>query len=421
MSPDLSLYLHVPFCLSKCPYCDFYSAAVGALGVEPEEYFQLVAHELERLCFEDKSLPRRRLVTLYFGGGTPSLVDPGLYRRFFEHLRNIFELARRLECTLEVNPGTVEEQRTADNGRRTTDNEKQAAGYRLQAAGKSTDRNLQQDRLDEFLRRGVNRLSVGVQSFSDETLAGLGRAHRSTDTRMLLDRLRRVSASGNLTWGIDLIFGAPGQAIAQWENDLDAAIRYEPHHISVYGMTVHEGTPFGDLRQAGRLELPDEESLRAMFLLARRRLIAAGYEHYEISNYAQPGFRSRHNERYWTGGDYLGLGVAAHSFVGGVRWSNPANLAHYRENLKAGRLPRQIEPPPQGRARWGEQVMLGLRRLEGMDLAEFREQFGADLAVLYGKEIARLADAGLIEVADGRLRLTEEGLLVADAVTAEFF
>ncbi|MBM3335821.1 coproporphyrinogen III oxidase, partial [Candidatus Sumerlaeota bacterium] len=216
-------------------------------------------------------------------------------------------------------------------------------------------------------------------------------------------------------------FGAPGQTLKRWESDLNEAIAYRPHHISVYGLTIHDGTPFGEMQRAGQLNLPDEETQREMFVLARRRLLAAGYEHYEISNYALPGFRSRHNERYWTGEDYLGLGVAAHSFVGGARWANPADIALYRQSLEEGRLPRQFEAAPVGRTLPGERVMLGLRRLEGIDLADFSSRYGTDLSAAHAVEIARLVEAGLLELAEGRLRLTEDGLLVADAVMAEFF
>lgn len=386
LSREISIYLHVPFCLSKCPYCDFYSAEVGRLGIEGVEYFELVAREFELLCKESPDLRSRQIVTFYVGGGTPSLIEPVLYWQFLNRLGDVLQIPPSLEWTIEANPGTV-------------------------AA----------TRLVEWLVLGVNRLSIGVQSFSDETLTRLGRIHRSAETRALLDRLRGSAIAPNFTWAIDLIFGSPGQTVAQWQADLDQAIAYRPHHISVYGMTVHDKTPFGDLQRAGRLDLPDEETQREMFLLARHRLIAAGYEHYEISNYAQPGFRSRHNERYWTGGDYLGLGVSAHSFVGGLRWANPPDVAHYRQCVESNRLPRQIEPPPQGRASFGEQVMLGLRRLEGIDLAAFRSRLGPDLTQTYAAEIARLVEAGLIELTGERLRLTEEGLLLADAVTAEFF
>jgi oxygen-independent coproporphyrinogen-3 oxidase len=429
LANDLSVYLHIPFCLSKCPYCDFYSAAVGEMGVSPEEYFNLVTCELEILCEQQEKLLLRPLVTFYVGGGTPSLVEPGFHERVYEYVGALFLVDASLEWTLEVNPGTLDADRTTDNGQRTIDNKKRATSNQTPTTGIEHEAE-QRNKLEEFLALGVNRLSIGVQSFSDETLRRLGRAHRSAETRALLDCLRqgkfqktdrRPFLPDELIWAIDLIFGAPSQTLDMWQSDLDEAIAYRPHHISVYGMTIHEGTPFGDLRRAGRLDLPDEETQREMFLLARRRLIAAGYEHYEISNYALPGFRSRHNERYWTGGDYLGLGVAAHSYVGGVRWSNPPDMSYYRESLEAGRLPRRIEPPPEGRARLGEQVMLGLRRLEGIDLGAFCSRTGEDLTQTYSDEIAGLLDAGLIEIGDGKLRLTEEGLLVADAVMAKFF
>lgn len=416
---ESSVYLHVPFCVAKCPYCDFYSAPERELGVTPAEYFDLVERELEILCREDRRILSRSIVTLYVGGGTPSLIEPSLYWHFFTRLSDAFRIPPSLEWTLEVNPGTVGGGGTGILPAKDHGQDAHATANKPPVS-----------RLNEFLVLGVNRLSIGVQSFSDKTLERLGRVHRSAETRALLDWLRGAPLENmdwkpvlptDLIWAIDLIFGSPDQSLEDWRADLEEAVACHPHHISIYGMTVHDGTPFGDLQHAGQLDLPDEESQRQMFLLARRRLTNAGYEHYEISNYALPGFRSRHNERYWTGGDYLGLGVAAHSYVGGARWANPPDMARYRESIEAGRLPRQIEQPPEGRARLGERVMLGLRRLEGIDLTAFRSHFGADLDEVYANEIVRLVEAGLIETTAGRLRLTEEGLLVADAIMTEFF
>ena len=398
MNDDLSVYLHVPFCRAKCPYCDFYSVRPEQSPIAPAAYFELVERELELLVGHDRRLRDRRVVSLYVGGGTPSLIAPEHYRRFFHRLRGKLDIATPLEWTVEINPETLVEPDASDRRHRATS-----------------------DRFQRFLALGINRLSIGVQSFCDATVEQLGRSHRSDQARFLLDLVRRHARSTELLWGIDLIFGAPGQTLDLWRADIEQALEYRPHHLSVYGLTVHEGTPFAERRRRGELDLPDEETQRAMFLLARRSLTRAGYEHYEIANYALPGMRSRHNERYWTGDDYLGLGAAAHSFVGGVRWANPSDLALYAESIESGRLARRIEPSPEGRARVGELVMLGLRRLEGIDLTRFRARWGVDLRKDYAPEIDRLTTAGLVEVARGRLRLTDDGLLVADAVMAEFF
>ncbi|MCX8036466.1 MAG: coproporphyrinogen III oxidase family protein [Candidatus Sumerlaeia bacterium] len=412
MISPLSVYIHIPFCLSKCPYCDFFSVQRDASGVNPSEYFRWLELEVELLCRRIKGLEGRTIASLYFGGGTPSLFAPAMYGGLIARLTAAFVFAPNLEGTLEINPGTLGGNES--NGKHS-------------CPSSSTDPPVvalpDSNRLESFLKMGINRLSVGVQSFSDRTLERLGRAHRTAETLVLLEwiRARAAKAAGNLTWCMDLIFGAPGQSLADWQGDLQRALAWQPHHLSVYGLTVHKGTPFAHLQREGRLDLPDEETQRAMFLEARHTLTAAGYEHYEISNYARPGFRSRHNECYWTGGEYLGLGPSAHSFVAGVRWANPPNLLRYGETLEAGRLPRRFDRAPKGRARLGEQVMLGLRRLEGIDLEAFRARIGCDLTQAYGREIARLAEAGFLELAHGRLRLTEEGLLVADAVMTEFF
>jgi len=382
---ELSLYLHVPFCASKCPYCDFYSDTAERLGLSPEEYFDLLAKEIELLLAEEPHLAERPMATLYIGGGTPSLVAPRLYRRIFEQIATAFPPLAATEWTLEINPGAV----ALEN-------------------------------LGDYIALGVNRLSIGVQSFSDGVLERLGRIHRAADARALIEAIRAMAPAAP-AWAADLIFGVPGQTLDQWRSDLAELIALRPHHCSIYGLTIHERTPFGRLHREGRLELPGEETQRAMFLEAHRLLTAAGYIHYEISNYALEGFRSVHNERYWTGADYVGLGVAAHSHVGGRRWANPPDIASYRAALRAGRLAREIETPPTGRALLGERIMLGLRRLEGIDLDEFRERFGTDLLKFYAPEIERLVEGGLVEIAESHLRLSEEGMLVADAVMAEFF
>ncbi len=381
--------------------------------MDPSEYFRWLRREIELLSRQIANLEGRTVASLYFGGGTPSLFAPAMYGPLIERLRDVFLFHPHLEWTLEINPGTL-------SGKEGTGNDLPLSSSAHPPAVAPPDF----DRLELFLEMGINRLSVGVQSFSDRTLERLGRAHRMAETERLVERINALAAGaapGNLTWSMDLIFGAPGQTLADWQNDLQQAVVRRPHHLSVYGMTLHRGTPFARLLRGGRLELPDEETQRAMFLEARHILIAAGYEHYEISNYALPGFRSRHNERYWTGGEYLGLGASAHSFVSGVRWANPPNLLRYGKALQSGRLPRRFERPPRGRAQLGEQVMLALRRLEGIDLEAFYTRTGCNLTRVYRTEIARLSEAGLLETADGRLRLTEEGLLVADAVMLEFF
>lgn len=382
---DLSIYVHFPYCTAKCPYCDFQSVPLESATVSPEEYAGLLARELKQIVKADPRLADRRLVSLYVGGGTPSLASRQFHSGLLAVIRDTFEIGEPFEWTIEVNPGTA-------------------------SVGD----------IDELVAQGLTRLSVGVQSFSDVILKTLGRNHTVSDSETLFDRLSSASANG-LALGIDLIFGVPGQTIEQWVFDLERTVELGVQHCSVYGLTIHEGTHFEKWIKKGLLSLPDEEIQRKMYLEARNVLVRSDYNHYEISNFALIGFESVHNTRYWTGDDYLGLGVAAHSYVDGRRWTNPTNLADYRTILVDGRIPRVVEPDLGRREFLGEKVMLGLRRLSGIDLAEFESRWGENLLEHYPQEIERLMDAGFLELTSGKIRLTEEGLLVADAVMAEFF
>jgi oxygen-independent coproporphyrinogen-3 oxidase len=384
MDRDLSIYLHFPFCRSKCPYCDFYSAPAEELGIDPVDYMALVERELERVVIEQPNLEGRSIVSLYIGGGTPSLGEPEWYAAFRERLARHFPFAPDFEWTIEANPGAATPEKIAG-----------------------------------FLSIGVNRFSIGVQSFCDSTLAALGRCHTSDEARKLIELVR--NAGEGCAWGIDLIFAAPDQTLQQWVADLEEAVEFRPHHLSVYEVTVHEGTPFALREARGGLRLPDEEIRRLMFSEARKRLLYNEYIHYEISNFALSGYEGRHNRRYWTGQDYLGIGVSAHSFLRRRRWANPPDIALYRRALERARLPRLIESPPVGRSATGEWLMLGLRQLEGFPLSDFETRFGRRFLDAYGREVKRLVEGGWVELAGDRFRLTEAGLFVADAVMAEFF
>jgi len=288
------------------------------------------------------------------------------------------------EITLEANPGTV----TLES----------LAGYR---------------------DAGVNRLSVGIQSFDDRQLAHLGRIHTADQAREALALARRA---GFANVGIDLMHGLPGQSLPQWEGTLRQAVALEPEHISAYGLSVEEGTPFADLAASGDLRLPDEETAAGMFEMAALFLAAAGYEQYEISNFARPGYRSRHNQVYWRRENYLGFGAGAHSFVRhpgfGLRWENPRGLDEY-----ADRLRETGEPVAEAVSRddaMAEFFFLGLRMLDGVDGAEFAAEFGVTADEAFPGVIGRLAAAGLLVKEGERVSLTRQGLLLANRVLVEF-
>lgn len=375
------LYLHIPFCRHKCPYCSFVSRESTK---DPGDYVDLLLDEM-RLAARDCS-PAKPLESVYFGGGTPSLLSPGHVERIIHGAKQTFGLAEDAEITLEANPGTVDFQRLA--------------GFRA---------------------AGVNRLSLGLQSFDGTMLAVLGRIHTAEQARDAFSAARRA---GFRDIGIDLIHSLPGQTVEMWRKELEQALLIAPEHISAYGLTVEAGTPFAErYDDAGGL-LPDEDASAEMFELAHSVLTAAGYEHYEIANYARPGHRSRHNSGYWQRDGYLGLGAGAHSFLRdrdyGIRFGNAADLEEYSATIHQGQLPRRdVTVLTRGDA-MAEFMFLGLRLAEGVEFDAFEREFGVAPAQLYGPLFRELVSMGLLETDDGRARLTLRGWLLSNQVLARF-
>ena len=375
----LSIYIHIPFCIQKCGYCDFNAylyrdglAHAYLLGLRQEILHTAAA----------QSWTEYVVSSVYFGGGTPSTLAPADLIALLSLIRRAFPVAESAEITVEADPGTIE------------------------LAG-----------LERLRTGGFNRISIGVQAFDDGLLKNLDRLHAAADARRALTWARRA---GFLDLNLDLMFGVPGQTLAAWEDSLHEAIAFTPTHLSVYGLTIEERTPFARRQQRGQLVLPDEEKQVAMFERADQLLSAAGYGHYEISNYALPGWRSRHNLHYWRHGEYLGFGAGAHAYLHGWRWENerlPSRYIHdIAEKGTAARAPERID-----RQRLiHEELMLGLRLREGIDVEVFASQYAVDLHILYAVPIAELTQAGYMQLDDGRLRLTTRGWLVADAVLGRF-
>ena len=382
---DLGVYLHVPFCERICPYCDFPVVAARALGREVEErYVSALRAELavRRAAFADL-----RLATIYLGGGTPSLLSPHSVRALIDAVRESFA-GEPAEVTLEVNPSTLE-----------------------------------RERLPAFRAAGVDRVSVGVQSFDDTTLRRLGRAHRAREGERTLAACR---AAGFARISLDLIAAAPGQDLAGFERDLAAALAHAPEHLSVYELTLEPGTPFARAAERGRLAVADEETAARMLERAEERLTAEGYRRYEISSYARPGCEALHNQRYWERRPVLGLGVGAVSndppaagAPHGTRRTNPRTLDAYL-GVAAGARCAEVETLTPQVSR-GEAVFLALRTASGLDAARFAAEFGAPPREFFGAEIAALRAQGLLEEGDtGRLRLTPRGRMLSDSVFAHF-
>jgi len=388
MPATANIYIHVPFCRRKCPYCDFYSVD-GAAASTPwrRRYVGALEKELALLTDTKEFHVARPPATAYIGGGTPSLLDAGSLAPLVRALGVSGVDEGALEFSAEVNPDSASE-----------------------------------ETLESFRALGVNRFSVGVQSFSDAALRRLGRVHDAEAARHALRRLSHMRSSRRLDLSMDLIFAIPGQTLGDWERELDEAIAVGPDHVSVYGLTYYEGTRLARARREGSVAAVDEETDAEMFVAAHERLTAAGYGHYEISNYARPGHECRHNLAVWRGEDYLGLGAAAHSRVGDRRWSNPPDVEGYCCALENGALPRRfLEAPAEGRSWRGERLMLALRLGEGADLSEWPERERRALIDEDGRVIEGLAREGLATFDGRRLALTVKGWLVYDAIVARFF
>jgi oxygen-independent coproporphyrinogen-3 oxidase len=379
---DLGVYVHVPFCERICPYCDFAVEAAGELDPElASSYVDGLRRELELVLREEgASLSGRPLATIYLGGGTPGLLPGEEVKRLLDLLREHFGSAA--EVTLELNPGWLETRR-----------------------------------LSELLAAGVTRLSVGVQSLSDGTLRRLGRAQAAVETRRGLEA---CLAAGFASVSADLIHSVPGQTAEELLADLETVVDLGVDHVSAYALTIEPETPFGRARAAGRMILPDEDTALAMSQAVRARLAASGLSQYEISSYARPGHRSRHNQRYWLRADVLGLGVGAASLVGGRRFLNYRQRPVWERELAQGRLPRLECETIDDREARRETLALGLRRLAGVSRAVYMRHFGASPEADFGPELRELRELGLIADRSGRIALTERGILFSDEVFLRF-
>jgi oxygen-independent coproporphyrinogen-3 oxidase len=374
------LYVHIPWCRTKCPYCDFNS--YPARRPPEERYAEALQRELRRRAREE---PWRdaSVGSVFFGGGTPSLFAASTIEQVLRTIFECFPAAPDVEVTLEANPGTVTLERLA--------------GWR---------------------KAGVNRISFGIQSFQPRTLAVLGRLHGAEEARLAVPMAR---AAGFANVNVDLMFAVPGQSLDDWRGDLQTAIGFAPEHVSAYQLTYEEGTAFFALRAAGRLRPVDEDDEAEMFEEARRILGAAGYRAYEISNFARPGFESRHNRNYWEAGPYLGIGAGAHSWHrledGGVRWANERDPIRYMARvLREETAVDTIERLDRGESA-REFAFLGLRLEAGFSEEEFRRRFGAPPTEVF-PGLLDVERQGLLVRERGKIRLSERGLRLADSVFA---
>ena len=370
------LYVHIPFCSSRCSYCDF---ATGLYEAElAERYVRGLIHEIEASQYAGENVD-----TIYFGGGTPSLLAPEQLERLLASLYDNFKIAAGAEITLEINPGSATP-----------------------------------EKLRSFRTLGINRASFGAQTFDDAELAKLGRSHNTADALRTFADLREA-AFANVSF--DLIAGLPGQTLSGWQQNIKQALALAPEHLSFYLLEVHSGTPLAEHIRRGIQPQPDEDLAGVMYEWMLEQATAAGYEHYEISNLCRRGFHSRHNVKYWIAAPYYGFGCSAHSYDGDRRrWSNHRDVWKYLEMIESGASPvveEQRLSPTDVRA---EAVFLGMRLMDGVDLRRYRESFGVDLRDEHADDLDRFCKAGLVELDGDLIRLTRTGALLSNEVFAAF-
>jgi oxygen-independent coproporphyrinogen III oxidase len=376
------IYIHIPFCRSHCSYCDF---ATGMYeGELADRYVSSVITEITKWSEVDTPSSAG---TIYFGGGTPSLLTPAQIERILNAVHDRFDVINDAEVTLEMNPASV-----------------------------SSSAELSNQKLRDFRRLGINRASFGAQTFDDRELKQLGRTHTSADIPSTFQRLREA---GFANINFDLIAGLPGQTLAGWKRNLDLALNLQPEHLSLYLLDVHEGTPLADQIRSGMRPGPDDDLAGEMYRVMIDQVSAVGYVHYEISNFCLPGFQSRHNTKYWNGAPYYGFGCSAHSYNGARRrWANQREVAKYVELIETEHSPVVERTDLKEEDARSESIFLGLRLMRGLDLEDYRLRFGADLRQQYDTELTRLRAAGLIEIDHQLLRLTTRGALLSNEVFA---
>lgn len=376
------VYVHIPFCRTKCTYCAFVSGDFDE---------SLSARYMPALETEIRSAGiaagRPRVDSVFFGGGTPSLLPPDELVRIVDRIRESFDVAPDAEITVEMNPGTL-------------------------TPGK----------LEAYRKAGVNRASVGVQSFDNEELESIGRVHDADEARAAVAMLR---AAGFDNLSLDLIAGLPLQRIETWRRNLESAIALDPDHLSLYLLELHPGTKLARDVDAGRVVRPDDDVAAEMYDEMVDRLAGAGFVQYEISNFAKSlpdgsDRRSRHNEKYWLDADYFGFGVSAHGYLNGERRSNVRSIAGYADAIEDTGDATHERTQLDARDRAAEAAFLGLRRTAGIDLARFEERYGINLIQSFAEGLDPLLEAGLLDASEGRLRLTRSGLLLSNEVFQAF-
>lgn len=371
----IGIYVHIPFCKKKCDYCDF----ISYCGKDDliEKYVDSVKKEIDHVKIKSE------ITTIYIGGGTPSYIDSKFIVQILEKIKEK-NVAQDAEITIEVNPGTVT-----------------------------------QEKLQDYIDCGINRISIGLQTTNDELLKQIGRIH---NYEQFLETYKLAKKVGFKNINVDLMLGLPNQRIIDLKESLENVLRLAPKHISVYSLIVEDGTPTANKIKNGKLKLPDDELERNMYWYVKNTLELNGYKHYEISNFAKKGYESKHNMNCWNQMEYVGIGTAAHSYRDITRYSNTEDIKEYIKNVQKGefeknRIIHEIQKEEDSKK---EFMLLGLRKIEGLKISEFKNKFGDNPIYLYRNELKKLSDEKLIIIQDDNIRLSNKGIDLANLVWEEF-
>lgn len=372
---EIGVYVHIPFCKKKCDYCDFISYCNKDNLID--DYVQAVKAEIQSQNIKPE------ITTIYIGGGTPSYIDSKYIIEILEKIKEK-NVSSNAEITIEVNPGTVTK-----------------------------------EKLEDYIKSGINRISIGLQTTNDELLKQIGRIHNFTQ---FLETYKLAKKVGFKNINVDLMLGLPNQRIKDLKESLEQIIKLKPKHISVYSLIVEDGTPIANKIEKGEMQLPDEELERNMYWFVKNTLELNGFIHYEISNFAKKGYESKHNLNCWNQKEYIGIGASAHSYRDITRYSNTENIEEYIENVNNGNFNRnkiihEVQKEDDAKK---EFMLLGLRKIKGVDINQFKNKFGDNPIYLFRNELKKLTDERLLIIDNNNIRLTNKGLDLANLVWEEF-
>lgn len=377
---ELGIYVHIPFCVQKCFYCDFISFANKKEMIK--DYIEALKKEIEYVGAGLVSAQNPIITTIYIGGGTPSFIDSKYIVDIIDIIRSNYQVSKTAEITIEINPGTVTK-----------------------------------EKLEDYIKCGINRVSIGLQSADNKLLSEIGRIHTYEQFLNTYEMVRNV---GFKNVNVDLMLALPNQTIEILEDSLKKVIVLNPEHISVYSLILEEATKLYDLVESGKLKLVDEDVERKMYWKVKNILEQNGYSHYEISNFAKKGYESKHNLNCWGQKEYLGMGTAAHSYVNKTRYSNTETIEEYIKNINKGKNTKIIHETQKETEEQKEYMLLGLRKIEGVSISKFKEKFVQNPIYIFRKELNKLVEEELLEIDIDNIKLTNKGLDFANLVWEEF-